>query len=151
MPRKAKEPEKQKVAEAIAPQDDSTLWTKIPSVKAQIEQNGFDAFDPVLAGKVLGLLAFRCLERGLASNDNDVPLYKKMDWSLRVAPVISQLQNGMGIKEKPAMPETEALVDNELSKRLGRLKTLATKDTPEQVETILTTLAPQAAAPPEEA
>lgn len=102
-----------------------------------------------LARKLLGAYSAINLERALLASDKDIPLKLKADWSLRTGPVIAMLDTLIA-KDKTDYPRTEEAMDTEIVARQKRLMGLMKKGTI-GAETIISTLAPAASQPPEEA
>lgn len=111
-----------------------------PSTAKTVEKHGLDAFDPKLASKVISMLSAAVLEEGLAAGDLDVPLYKRVDWALKSAPLISQLKEEKAKEQPSKYPETEKAVQEEiasLGQRVANLLTSINKNLPVAVDTAL--------------
>lgn len=93
------------------------------------------------------------LERGLRANEQVVPLKQKVEWALRIAPFIAMLETLVPKDTGASMPKTEKGVEAELGSRIDNLKKMFDPKAPlpANVEAILSTYAPAATQPPEEA
>lgn len=106
--------------------------------------------DPSLASKLLAGYTGIVLERGLLADEKDIPLAKKVDWALRIAPVVAMFQALIPKDTGKAYPKTEVAIEGEIQRGLDKINKLLAKNAEVPPEVVLDALAPQAKATAEE-
>ena len=107
--------------------------------------------DPGLTRKYLADYAAICLERGFMADEADVSIKQKVDWALRLAPVVAMYEALIPKDKGAAFPKTEAAVDQEIDKHYANLSKIVGKNQTPDTEAVMAAFAPAAAEPPKEA
>ena len=107
--------------------------------------------DPSYSRKILADYACICLERAFLADDEEIPLLRRADMALRIGPVVAMLETLIPKDAGKGMPRTEEALDKEIGGHFNRMKALVGYTPNASAQQVLDTLAPAAAAPPEEA
>lgn len=99
-----------------------SVLRSLPTTAARAEKTGLQGLDFSMTAEVLAVLGAINLESGLGSED--VPLKDRVDWTLRMAPFLTQLREGFARRKGAKMPQTTAALAEEASKRSASIKRL---------------------------
>ena len=99
-----------------------TILKSLPTTDARIVKSGLSNIDFSMTAEVLSVLGAINLENGLGSED--VPLKDRVEWTLRMAPFLSQLREGFSRKKGAKLPKTTAALAEETAKRSASIKKL---------------------------
>lgn len=99
-----------------------SVLRSLPTTAARAERGGLQNLDFSMTAEVLAVLGAINLESGLGSDE--VPLKDRVDWTLRMAPFLTQLREGFARRKGAKMPQTTAALAEEASKRSASIKRL---------------------------
>ena len=99
-----------------------SILRSLPTTDARIVKSGLSNIDFSMTAEVLSVLGAINLETGLGNED--VPLKDRVEWTLRMAPFLSQLREGFSRKKGTKLPKTTAALAEETAKRSESIKKL---------------------------
>lgn len=100
-----------------------SLLRALPNTADRIEEGGVRNIDFSMTAEVLAVLGAINLENALSSDD--VNLKDRVEWTLRLAPFLTQLREGFARKKGVKLPKTTAALAEEMARRSESIKKLA--------------------------
>ena len=100
----------------------NSILKSLPTTDLRVVTNGIANIDFSMTAEVLSVLGAINLEMALGSED--VALKDRVEWTLKMAPFLSQLREGFTRKKGNKLPKTTAALAEESAKRSASIKKL---------------------------